>query len=187
MDIKENLTLVCDFDEKDISQKIKKTLEEYFKDSQKVNLEYKEFSDLKPAIKILRNGEDAGVKFYGNILGGEFQAFLESLKIIGNNEYHISQRVLEFIEEIDKPVDIKVFVTTSCGWCPPATIKAVSFATVGRLINASIFECYSFPEIAMKYNVSAVPKTVINDKVEFVGVKDDNEYFGYIVKALGEV
>jgi hypothetical protein len=55
------------------------------------------------------------------------------------------------------------------------------------LINASIFECYSFPEIAMRYNVSAVPKTVINDKAEFVGVKDDNEYFGYIVKALGEV
>ena len=185
--LKENITLICDLDEKDISLKIKETLEEYFKENPKVKLEYKSFSDLKPVIWILRNNEDTGIKFYGNILGGEFQAFLESLKIVGNNEYRISERVLEFIEEINKPVDIKVFVTTSCGWCPPATIKAVSFATVSQFITVSVYECYSFPEIAMRYNVVAVPKTVINEKVEFVGVKDDNEFFGHIIKALGEV
>ena len=139
----------------------------------------------KPVFYIEKNG--ISVKFLGRITGGELKAFLESVKMVANNEYHISQRILEFVEEVDKPVDVKVFVTTSCGWCPPAILKAVSFAIANPNIKVSIIECYSFPELATKYNVSAVPKTVINDKVEFVGVKDDNEFFGYIIKALGEV
>ncbi|MGC8869194.1 MAG: thioredoxin family protein [Sulfurihydrogenibium sp.] len=139
----------------------------------------------KPVFYIEKNG--ISVKFLGRITGGELKAFLESVKMVANNEYHISERILEFVEEVDKPVDVKVFVTTSCGWCPPAILKAVSFAIANPNIKVSIIECYSFPELATKYNVSAVPKTVINDKVEFVGVKDDNEFFGYIIKALGEV
>jgi len=139
----------------------------------------------KPVFYIEKNG--ISVKFLGRITGGELKAFLESIKMVANNEYHISERILEFVEEVDKPVDVKVFVTTSCGWCPPAILKAVSFAIANPNIKVSIIECYSFPELATKYNVSAVPKTVINDKVEFVGVKDDNEFFGYIIKALGEV
>jgi alkyl hydroperoxide reductase subunit AhpF len=139
----------------------------------------------KPVFYIEKNG--ICVKFLGRITGGELKAFLESIRMVANNEYHISERILEFVEEVDKPVDVKVFVTTSCGWCPPAILKAVSFAIANPNIKVSIIECYSFPELATKYNVSAVPKTVINDKVEFVGVKDDNEFFGYIIKALGEV
>lgn len=139
----------------------------------------------KPVFYIEKNG--ISVKFLGRITGGELKAFLESIRMVANNEYHISERILEFVEEVDKPVDVKVFVTTSCGWCPPAILKAVSFAIANPNIKVSIIECYSFPELATKYNVSAVPKTVINDKVEFVGVKDDNEFFGYIIKALGEV
>lgn len=184
MNFKEKIKLLCDFGDDETSDKARRLVLENIKD---VEIEFKNFSDLKPVISIYRNDEDTGIKFYGNISDGEFQAFLETLNIIENNEYHISERVLEFVEEIDKEVEIKVFVTTSCGWCPPAIKKAVSFAVVNKFINVSIFECYSFPDLATKYNVSAVPKTVINDKVEFVGVKDDNEFFGYIVKSLGEI
>ncbi len=184
MNFKERVKLICDFGNDEISEKVKRLILENIKG---VEISFENFSDLKPVISIYRNGEFTGIKFYGNISGGEFQAFLETLNIVGNNEYHISERILDFVEDIDKEVDIKVFVTTSCGWCPPAIKKAVSFAIVSKFINVSIFECYSFPDLAMKYNVSAVPKTVINDKIEFVGVKDDNEFFGYIVKSLGEI
>ena len=119
--------------------------------------------------------------------GGEFPTFITAIKMVSTNNYDISERIEEFVEEVDKPVDIKVFVTTSCGWCPPAILKAYSFALVNDYITATAIDCYNFPDLANKYTVSSVPKTVINDSIEFVGVKDDNDYFGYIVKAIGEI
>lgn len=85
---------------------------------------------------------------------------------------------------IDKDVNIKIFVTQGCGWCYPAIVKAVSFAYVSSYIEVEVFDCYSFPDIATKYNVITVPKTVINDKIEFIGSKEDNEMFGYIMKGI---
>jgi alkyl hydroperoxide reductase subunit AhpF len=173
--VRYNITL----NEKDIEDLLKSI------DSENFILERDDSLQEKPVFIIEK--DNISIKFLGKILGGELKAFLDSVKMVANNEYNISDRILDFVEEIDKPVDVKVFVTTSCGWCPPAILKAVSFAIVNPNIKVCVIECYSFPDLAMRYNVSAVPKTVINDKVEFVGVKDDNEFFGYIVKALGEV
>ena len=163
----------------------KKFLEEISKENKFITLQKDEYLEEKPVFYIEK--DNISIKFLGKISGGEVKSFLDSLKIVANNEHNISNRVVEFAKEIDKPVDVKVFTTNSCGWCHPAILKAVSFAVVNQNIKVSIIDCYSFPDLAMKYNVSTVPKTVINDKVEFVGVKDDNEFFGYIVKALGEV
>jgi len=58
---------------------------------------------------------------------------------------------------------------------------------VNDLITATAIDCNNFPELANKYTVSSVPKTVINDTVEFVGLKEDNDFFGYIVKGIGEI
>lgn len=121
--------------------------------------------------------------FYGN---AKFDALIESVEIFQKGNFHISDRLLDFIDMIDKEVNIRVFVTQACGWCFPAIIKAVSFAYLSPNITVEVFDCYSFPQLATQYNVVTVPKTVINDKVEFVGTKDDNEFFGYIMKAIEE-
>lgn len=181
--LKESVNIVYNIteDEKDI--------EEFLKDVSTENkfiiLKKDENLQEKPVFYIEKNG--ISIKFLGKISGGELKAFLDGVKMVANNEYNISERILDFVEKIDKQVDVKVFVTTLCGWCPPAILKALSFAIVNPNIKLTVIECYTFPDLAMKYNVASVPKTVINDKVEFVGVKDDNEFFGYIIKALGEV
>ncbi|WP_028950765.1 thioredoxin family protein [Sulfurihydrogenibium subterraneum] len=162
-----------------------KFLKEISQENRFITLQKDDSLDEEPIFYIEK--DNISIKFLGRISGGEVKSFLDSLKIVANNEHNISDRVIEFAEEIDKPVDIKLFTTNSCGWCHPAILKAVSFSVVNPNIKVSIIDCYSFPDLAMKYNVSTVPKTVINDRVEFVGVKDDSEFFGYIVKALGEV
>lgn len=121
------------------------------------------------------------VVFYGNV---KFDAFIESLEIFFKGNFNVSDRVLDFIDVIDRDVNIKVFTTQSCGWCFPAIVKAVSFAYLSEHIRVEVFDCYSFPHLATQYNVITVPKTVVNDKVEFIGTKDDNEYFGYIIKSI---
>lgn len=135
-----------------------------------------------PFIGIAGDGVDEPqVLFYGN---PKFDALIHSVEIYQKGSFQISDRVVDFIGMIDKEVNIKVFITNSCGWCFPAIIKAVSFAYLSQKIKVEVFDCYSFPQYANRYNVITVPKTVINDKVEFIGGKDDNEFLGYIIKSI---
>lgn len=149
-----------------------------------VVVEYLSGCEDRPFLGIsLKDSMGPKVFFYGN---PKFDALMESVRIFNKGSFEISNRVAGFIEMIDKEVVIKVFVTQSCGWCFPAIIKAVGFAYLSSNIKVEVFDCYSFPQLANFYNVVTVPKTVINDKVEFVGTKDDNEFFGYIIKAIEE-
>ena len=120
----------------------------------------------------------------GNIEGGEFQTFIDTIKLVSKNEIDLEDRTLEFIKELDKSVDIKIFVTLSCGWCPPAILKCYNFALASKYISATAIECFSFPEFANKYSVITVPKIVINDKNELIGHRSENEILGAILSSV---
>ena len=46
---------------------------------------------------------------------------------------------------------------------------AYNLALHSSKITADVWECQEFPDIARKYQVRAVPKTVINEKEELLG------------------
>jgi len=185
LQLKEPVNLVLKSDNSQNSLKIEKLLEEIASLSEKITFLKEDFdTKYSPCIAINWPEKETGIRFAGIPVGGEFKTFIDSIIMVSRNEYDISERILEFLEEIDKPVDIKIFITNSCGWCPPAIKKAYSFALANDFIKATAIDCYLFQEEALKYNVSAVPKIVINDKVEFVGVREDNEFFGYIISAI---
>jgi len=47
-------------------------------------------------------------------------------------------------------------------------------------ITTEVFEIDEFPEVGKKYKVSGVPKTVINERLEFVGAAPES----YLVKKI---
>jgi predicted DsbA family dithiol-disulfide isomerase len=51
-------------------------------------------------------------------------------------------------------------------------------------ITADIIEANEFPELSQRYGVSGVPKTVINDKVEFVGAVPEEHFLAAIQQAV---
>ena len=174
-------------DSSELSEKAEKLISEIASLNEKISFRVVKDMDcsLIPCISINTEGKDFGIRYAGVPEGGEFNVFVDTIEMVSRNEYHLTERTVEFLEEIDKPVEIKVFVTTSCGWCPPAIQKAYSFALASDYIKATVIDCYAFPDIAMKYNVSAVPKIVINDKAEIIGPKDENEILGHIFSVLG--
>ena len=174
-------------DSSELSEKVEKLISEIASLNEKINFRVVKDMDcsLIPCISINTERKDFGIRYAGVPEGGEFNVFVDTIEMVSRNEYHLTERTVEFLEEIDKPVEIKVFVTTSCGWCPPAIQKAYSFALASDYIKAFVIDCYAFPDVAMKYNVSAVPKIVINDKAEIIGPKDENEILGHIFSVLG--
>ena len=63
---------------------------------------------------------------------------------------------------------------------------AHAFAIANPNVKAEIIECQEFPEVAQHYQVMGVPKTVINDRTEFVGAVPDEVFVNAILQALGK-
>lgn len=114
-------------------------------------------------------GEYKGVKFNGIPAGHEINSFISALMEMSGAESEVPAEILERIQKIDKPVNIKVFVTLSCPHCPGAVQKAHKIAMLNPNVVGEMIEAQTFSELSNKFNVSGVPKIIINDSLELVG------------------
>jgi glutaredoxin-like protein len=115
------------------------------------------------------NGDYRGVKFNGIPAGHEINSFLTAIIDMSNLDFDFDKEVLERIEKINKPVNIKVFVTLSCPHCPGAVTSAHRLAMLNKNIEGEMIEAQTFYHLSEKYQVSGVPKIVINDQFELLG------------------
>lgn len=123
-----------------------------------------------PSIVLLNaKGEYKGVKFNGIPAGHEINSFIPVLLEVSGAESELPQDMTREIEGFKAPINIKVFVTLSCPHCPGAVQKAHKLALMNDNIDAEMIEAQTFMDISNKFNVSGVPKIVINDKYELVG------------------
>ena len=126
--------------------------------------------DLAPSFVLLdHNGEYHRVKFNGIPAGHEINSFISALIEMSGAESEVPAELLERIQKIDKPVNIKVFVTLSCPHCPGAVQKAHKLAMLSKNVTGEMIEAQTFYELSEKFNVTGVPKIIINDSLELVG------------------
>lgn len=176
----------------------KELLKEVAELSDKINLEVynaqideekmKEYEiDRVPALvpaTVIRNEKDYGIRYYGIPAGYEFASLLEDIIDVSNHRLDLDPKVKEKVENIDQPVDIWVFVTTSCPYCPRAVRTAHKFAMANDNIRGVMIEANEYPELSMKYGVQAVPKIVINGKHSFEGAYPEPQFVEEVLKAL---
>lgn len=55
-------------------------------------------------------------------------------------------------------------------------------ALENKLISADVVEVQEFPNLARRYNVSGVPKTVINDVIQFVGSLPEDQFLEKVMQ-----
>lgn len=128
-------------------------------------------------------GKYKGVKFNGIPAGHEINSFIGALMEVSGTESPMPEDLTKRIEAIEKPVNIKVFVTLGCPHCPGAVQKAHKLALMNANIDAEMIEAQSFPELSDKFNVSSVPQIVINDKYSLVGNQPIEAFLKEIEKA----
>jgi glutaredoxin-like protein len=110
---------------------------------------------------------DYGIRFYGAPSGYEFATLLEDIRMVSSGESGLSAATRAHLAELTQPVDLKVFVTPTCPYCPAAVRLAHQFALESPLVTGSMIEATEFPDWATRFNVYGVPKTVINDSEAF--------------------
>lgn len=136
-----------------------------------------------PSIVLLdSNKEYHGIKFNGIPAGHEINSFIPALLEVSGHVSEMPKELEERIMKIDKPMNIKVFVTLSCPHCPGAVQKAHKLALMNPMIDAEMIEAETFGELSMKHNVSGVPKIVINDQYDLLGNQPIQEFLNTMEK-----
>ena len=51
-------------------------------------------------------------------------------------------------------------------------------------VTGDSVEASEFPDLVQRYQVSGVPKTIVNDRVEFVGAQPEGRFLDHVLRAL---
>jgi len=123
------------------------------------------------------------IRFYGVPAGYEFISLLEALRNSTVLAQDLQPETLEALAAVAKPVNIKVFVTPTCPYCPAAVVLAHKFALASPRITAEMVEASEFPALAAKYGVAGVPLIVVNENVKLVGAQPESAMLAAVLQA----
>jgi len=62
---------------------------------------------------------------------------------------------------------------------------AQHMAIASDRVTAECIEANEFPELSQRYEVMAVPKVVINDRLQFEGAIPERDFLGAVLQAVG--
>jgi glutaredoxin-like protein len=146
--------------------------------------------DKTPGLVIAAKNDDEvtdyGVRYSGVPSGHEFTSLVHDIINVSKRQTTLSEETREFLQGITEPVHMQVFVTPTCPYCPQAVVLAHQMAMENPLITAEMVEATEFPELSMRFNVSGVPQTTINDgAATVIGAAPEVQMVSEIRKALG--
>lgn len=147
-----------------------------------------------PAI-LLKTDKEYNFKFLGIPGGYEFTWLLNSILMVSNNQLPISDKTVDNLKQVDNilksnqaVLELLVFVTPTCPYCPIMSINSTAFSVVTENIKTINVEVSEFQDYAVKYNIMGVPKTVLRlitsdkkvfeDRIE--GALPENKFAEYI-------
>ena len=91
--------------------------------------------DMIPGI-IVANEKDYGIRFYGIPGGYEFSSLIEDIVDVSKGVTELSKETKQALQELEKPIHIRVFVTMSCPHCPRAVRMAHQMAMESELVRS---------------------------------------------------
>lgn len=115
-----------------------------------------------------------GIRYYGIPSGYEFASLLEDILMISSGDSGLSDATKQALAKLENDVHMQVFVTPTCPYCPGAVRLAHQMAFESSKVVADMVEATEFPQLAMKYQVQGVPRTVINETHSLEGMQPED-------------
>ncbi|HEX7320596.1 MAG TPA: FAD-dependent oxidoreductase [bacterium] len=163
-----------------LSSKITLTVYDMAKDS----ITAAKYGIARTPATVIISTKDHGIRLYGVTAGYEFSSLVETIIMVSTDTSGLSPEIESIIRTIDQPVHLEVMVTLTCPYCPRAVHAAFQLAMVSDQISADAVDSGEFPEVAQRYDVSGVPKTIINEKFSFTGAIPVESVYLEILKNL---
>jgi glutaredoxin-like protein len=133
---------------------------------------------------VLQGRAKGKVRYFGIPAGYEFSTLIEDILDVSRGTTNLSDTTREILATIDQDLHIQVFVTPTCPYCPRAARLAHKLAIENEHITADVVEVSEFVDMAQRYRVQGVPKTVVNDRIELVGALPEPRFMQQVFEAL---
>jgi glutaredoxin-like protein len=143
--------------------------------------------DRAPAIALVGQDDsgaerDSNMRFLGAPAGYEFISLIQAIRLVGGGASQLSEASRARVAEVHEPRTLRVFTTPTCPHCPRAVNLALEMAWANPRITSYAVEVTEFPDLARRYHVTGVPKTVVDDATEILGALPEDDF---INQALG--
>jgi glutaredoxin-like protein len=137
--------------------------------------------DRAPSVIVTRDG-GRRLTYVGAPAGYEFSSLVEAVKLVSSGDSGLSAASRARLSELTRPMTVTVFVTPTCVYCPQAVTMAYRLAIENPNIHASAIEATEFPDLASRYRVSGVPKTVVDDRIEIFGAFPEEQFVEQVLQ-----
>ena len=142
--------------------------------------------DLTPTTVVVASN---GAKLYyvGMPAGRQLRSLVEDVVDASRGRADMDEETRSIIRRVDAETVVKVFVTTFCPYSPLVVRTAHRFALENLKIRALMIETAEFPQLAKRYNVVGVPRTVINEDAGFDGAPAEKAFAERVLEASTRV
>jgi glutaredoxin-like protein len=126
---------------------------------------------------VLTKGDSSRIRYYGIPGGYEAPAFADAIVELSSSRTPLSPKAKASLATVRRKANIKVFVLTTCPFCPTVVRHAFRGAIESQKVTAEIIDSQMFPDLAARHSVMGVPKIVLNDNLDITGAVTDVEFF----------
>lgn len=102
-------------------------------------------------------------------LSKELEPFLEALSHINNHEVKLAEPILQRLDKIDIPVNLKLYIALECPHCPNVVRTIIPMAMICKNLHLQIIDGTLFPETAQKDGVMSAPCLILDDDFRWTG------------------
>lgn len=128
-------------------------------------------------VLVLTKGDFSRIRYYGLPLGYELPAIADAIAELSMMKTPLSPKAKGMLATVRRRANIKVFVLTTCPFCPTVVRHAFRAAIESPRVTAEVIDSQMFPDLAARHSVMGVPKIVLNDNLDITGAVTDVEFF----------
>jgi len=142
--------------------------------------------DAVPTLTVARPAEESRITFQGLPSGYEFATLLDAIERVSGTGDELSPEVAEQLAKLASSVEVMVFVTPTCPYCPGAASMANRMALASSMVRSLVVEANEYPELSGRFQVQGVPRTVVNRLGAFVGALPEAMFVESVLKLAAD-
>lgn len=164
--LKEEVRLVVSLDESKASQDILSLANEIADLSTLVSvIQDDQASARKPVMTVSNPTKNTQLRFAGVPMGHEFTSLVLALLHSGGHPMKLEPAVIEQIAQLDKKLDVEIFISLSCQNCPDVVQAFNMMAALNPNIRATMIDGALFQDEVKQRDIMAVPSVFINGEL----------------------
>lgn len=129
-----------------------------------------------PTVTVSAPGMDPRITFQGLPAGYEFATLIDAIERVSLGTGDLAPELADMLAGLDQEVEVMVFVTPTCPYCPGAASMANRMALASSKVRSLVVEANEFDALSQSFDVQGVPRTVVNRAGAFVGALPEKRF-----------